>query len=61
MAWIMDNMATILVTLVLIGIVAAIVGKMRKDKKQGKSSCGCGCSSCAMHGTCHGDKAGGQN
>ena len=32
-----ENAGTIVVTLVLVGIVAAILVKMRKDKKQGKS------------------------
>jgi hypothetical protein len=29
---------------------------MVKNKKQGKSSCGCGCSSCGMKDSCHGKK-----
>ncbi|MBR4577662.1 MAG: FeoB-associated Cys-rich membrane protein [Clostridia bacterium] len=48
-----ENAGTIVVTLVLVGIVAAILVKMRKDKKQGKSSCGCSCGSCPMSGACH--------
>ena len=47
-----DNLGTILVTLVLIGIVTAAVLQLRRDRKQGKSSCGCGCSSCPMAGSC---------
>ncbi len=53
MAWITANLGTIIVSLILILIVAAIVAKMLKDKKAGKSSCGCGCSGCAMSETCH--------
>ena len=48
-----DNAGTIAVTLVLIGIVAAVIFRLRKDKKQGKASCGCSCGSCPMAGTCH--------
>ena len=46
-------MATVIISLILIAIVACIVFKMIKDKKAGKSSCGCGCSSCPMSGSCH--------
>ncbi len=53
MNWLLENLGTILVSLVLLGTVALIIVKMRKDKKKGKSSCGCGCASCAMAGSCH--------
>ncbi|MBR4510753.1 MAG: FeoB-associated Cys-rich membrane protein [Ruminococcus sp.] len=53
LAWLAANLGTIVVTLILIGIVTAIIVKMVKDKKQGKGSCGCGCEHCAMHGKCH--------
>ena len=48
-----QNLATIIISLVLIVICALIVIKMRRNKKQGKTSCGCGCSACAMSGMCH--------
>ena len=50
---IINNAGTIIVSLLLIGMVTAILIKLRKDKKQGKSTCGCGCGSCPMAGTCH--------
>lgn len=53
LSWISENLATILVCLVLLGIVAAIVLGMRRRKKKGESSCGCSCSGCALHGQCH--------
>lgn len=46
--------ATIIISLILAAIVFFIVKKMVKDKKQGKSSCGCNCSSCPMGGCCCG-------
>ncbi|MCR4693196.1 MAG: FeoB-associated Cys-rich membrane protein [Firmicutes bacterium] len=46
-------MATAIISLVLLAIVAGIVTKMVKDKKAGKSSCGCGCGNCPMSGECH--------
>ena len=51
--WIGDNAGTVIVSAVLIVLVAGIVIRMRKDKKQGKSSCGCNCGSCPMAGACH--------
>ena len=50
---IINNAGTIIVLLLLIGMVTAILIKLRKDKKQGKSTCGCSCGSCPMAGTCH--------
>ena len=46
-------MATVIISLVLLAIVAGIITKMVKDKKAGKSSCGCGCSNCPMSSDCH--------
>ena len=48
MTWLMNNLSTIIVCIVLIAVVVLIINKMMKDKKKGKSSCGCGCSNCAM-------------
>lgn len=55
-AWILGNMATIIICAVLIGIVVAIIVSMVKNKRRGKSSCGCGCANCPMSGSCHQDK-----
>lgn len=56
MTWIISNLGTIIVALVVFGIVAAIAIKMLRDKKAGKHSCscGCGCESCALSGKCRG-------
>ena len=51
--WITENLATILISAGLLLIVVLIIVKLVKDKKKGKSSCGCNCAHCAMHGTCH--------
>ena len=48
-----DNAGTIIVCLVLIGLVTGIIIRLRKDKKQGKSSCGYNCGCCPMSGSCH--------
>ena len=44
------NIGTLIVLLSVIGIVAAVVVKMVKDKKSGKAICGGDCSKC--HGNC---------
>lgn len=53
LAWISENIATILISAVLIAVMAAIIIGIIKNKKKGKSSCGCGCSHCPMSGICH--------
>ena len=51
--WLAANWATILISLILIGVVAAIVAGLVRDKKKGRSSCGGNCSHCPMGGSCH--------
>ena len=51
--WIAENAATIICALVLAGMVAAAVTALVKNKRSGKTSCGCGCANCPMAGKCH--------
>ncbi len=51
--WMEANLSTILISAVLVVIVAMIVWHLVRQKKQGKSSCGCNCAHCAMSGSCH--------
>ncbi len=44
---------TILICLGLAAAVGGAIYVLVRDKKQGKSSCGCGCASCPMGGMCH--------
>ena len=53
LAWIAQNLGTILISAVLLVIVIAIVCYLIRQKKQGKSSCGAGCARCANAGCCH--------
>ncbi len=48
--------ATILICIGLGAILCAIVIKLIRDKKRGKTYCGCGCSNCAMSQICHSKK-----
>ena len=53
LAYIASHMGYIVVTLVLILIVAAVIGRMVKEKKTGQGGCGCGCKGCANAPYCH--------
>jgi len=54
LAWLEANLATILVGLAVVAILTAVTLHLVRQKKQGKSSCSCGCSGCPMSGSCHG-------
>lgn len=47
---------TIAVGAAVLAVIALIVVKFVKDKRAGRSSCGCDCSSCGCG--CHGEKKG---
>ena len=53
LAWLTENIATIIICAVLIAVDSAIIVSMVKNKKKGKSSCGCGCTDCPMSSSCH--------
>ncbi len=55
-AWLVDNLATIIICLVLLSVVVLIIRSMVKDKRNGKGSCGCGCGNCPSAGMCHSKK-----
>ena len=52
LAFISDNIATVIICAVLVAVVAAIIVGMAKNRKKGKSSYGCGCAGCPMNGSC---------
>ena len=58
MAWFADNIGTILTAVLLLTVVALILRKMIRDRRQGKHSCGCGCEQCASRGMCGKDQPG---
>jgi hypothetical protein len=47
--------ATIVISILLFAAVVAILMKINKNRREGKSSCGCGgsCGSCAGSPLCH--------
>lgn len=55
-AWIIANIGTIVVAVLLAAVLTLIILKIVGDKKKGRSSCGCDCGKCAMSGSCHKQK-----
>lgn len=53
LSWLIDNIGTILISLVLIAAVTGVLLFLRKNKRKGKSPCGCNCGHCPMSGSCH--------
>lgn len=53
LSWITSNIATIIICALLFAAVSAIAVSMVKNKKKGKSYCGCGCEGCPNRGFCH--------
>ena len=50
--WIYLNIANILIIIAVLGIAALAVIRLVRGKKEGRSSCGCGCAICAMTDEC---------
>lgn len=51
-AWVIENLATIIIAAVLLAVVILIVAYLVRKKRRGETSCGCGCSDCAMSDSC---------
>ncbi|WP_298484107.1 FeoB-associated Cys-rich membrane protein [uncultured Ruminococcus sp.] len=49
----MDSIGTWIVILILAAIITLVVWKLVKDKRNGKSSCGCNCGCCPNSQLCH--------
>lgn len=53
LTWVTANLGTILIAAILLAIVFLTSTYLIRQKRAGKSSCGCNCAHCAMHGACH--------
>ncbi len=53
--WLQQNWGTLTVLSVLAVLIALIVFFQIRARREGKSSCGCGCGGCAMQGVCRKD------
>ncbi len=56
LSFIQDNIGSIIVGVIVVAIIVFAAWRVILDKKQGRSSCGCSCSSCPNAGLCHADK-----
>ena len=50
--WLYENLATIIISLLLAGAVAGIIVSMIVKKKKGKPPCDCGCGCTGCSGCC---------
>ncbi|MGN0455902.1 MAG: FeoB-associated Cys-rich membrane protein [Acutalibacteraceae bacterium] len=53
---ILNNLGTVIISLAVLAVLALIVFKLAKDRKKGKSNCGCNCRCCPSAGCCHKEK-----
>jgi hypothetical protein len=51
-----ENLGSILVLLGLSAILGLVIWLTVRGRRRGRSSCGCGCDSCAARGVCHSQK-----
>ncbi len=54
LAFLAANGGTLLIGALVAAAVVLILLKLRRDKRKGCSSCGCGCENCPSAGMCHG-------
>ncbi|MBQ7076724.1 MAG: FeoB-associated Cys-rich membrane protein [Lachnospiraceae bacterium] len=52
LVWLMNNIGTIVTSIILLLIVIFIIRKLYKDKKAGKHSCGGNCAHCNACSSC---------
>ena len=52
MSWFAENAGTIVTCLVLAAVIAAVILGQVWAKRRGKTSCGCGCTTCPSAGCC---------
>lgn len=51
--FLMKNLGTIIILIVLASVVLLIIFRMYKNHKKGKTACGCGCDNCPSAKICH--------
>ncbi len=54
MDWLIANLGTIIVGLVVAAVIALIAVNIIRKRKKGQSTCGCGCADCPMKNKCGG-------
>ena len=51
-----ENGGTVLVLSIVAAVAAGVLVYLLRQRKAGKSGCGCGCANCPSKGICHPDK-----
>ncbi len=46
-------LATVIISILLAAVIAAVIYNMYRKKKRGEGSCSCGCGGCSMSDICH--------
>ena len=53
MAFLIENLGSILLCLALTAILSLVLVRLIRRRRSGRPGCGCGCSGCAMRDSCH--------
>ena len=53
MQWLIENLGTIAVLLIVAAVSGAATFSIIRNRKKGGCSCGCGCNGCPNAGMCH--------
>ena len=53
MQWLINNLGTLVVLLIVAVIIGLAVFSVVRKRAKGGCSCGCGCNNCPMSGKCH--------
>lgn len=52
-SFLQTNISTIIVGLIVIAVIVLVIMQMHKDRKAGRSACGCKCAGCPNASLCH--------
>jgi len=52
-AWLSANLLTVILSILIAVLFLLTVIHLIRSRKQGKSTCGCGCAGCPHSGACH--------
>ena len=53
LAWLSANLLTVILSILIAVLFVLTIVHLVRSRKQGKSTCGCGCAGCPHSGACH--------